>query len=98
MATRASRADAVRAAGFEVWPFAEAPAEDERNAIFGSVRGLSNDEANIRVGSEIFANLDARAALPGVLDACAAWRPHVIVPRSRSSRAGWPARTSTSRS
>src|SRR5215211_8016685 len=28
---------------------------------------------------EVFTRLDARAALPGVLDACAEWWPHVVV-------------------
>jgi UDP:flavonoid glycosyltransferase YjiC (YdhE family) len=78
MATRNSSAEHVRAAGYEVWPFADAPA-DQRDAILGSVRELSNDEANIRLASELFAGLYARAALPSVLDACAVWRPHVVM-------------------
>jgi UDP:flavonoid glycosyltransferase YjiC (YdhE family) len=78
VATRESSAAQVRAAGYEVWPFADGPAE-QRDAIFAAARDLPIDEANARVGSEVFAGLDARAALPGVLDACAAWRPQLVL-------------------
>jgi UDP:flavonoid glycosyltransferase YjiC (YdhE family) len=78
IATRESCAAHVRAAGYDVWPFADAPAE-ERDPIFAAARELSSDEANLRVVSEVFARLDARAALPRVLDACASWRPHVVL-------------------
>jgi UDP:flavonoid glycosyltransferase YjiC (YdhE family) len=78
VATRESSADRVRAAGYEVWPFADAPAE-ARAAIFAAIRELPIDEANLRAGTEVFAGLDVRAALPGVLDVCAAWRPHVVL-------------------
>jgi UDP:flavonoid glycosyltransferase YjiC (YdhE family) len=78
VATRESSVERVRATGFEVWPFADAPAE-ERAAIFAAIRDLPLDEANLRAGTEVFAGLDVRAALPGVLDACAVWRPHVVL-------------------
>jgi UDP:flavonoid glycosyltransferase YjiC (YdhE family) len=78
VATRESSADRVRAAGYEVWPFADAPA-DERATIFAAIRDLPIDEANLRAGTDVFAGLDTRAALPGVLDACAVWRPHVVL-------------------
>ena len=78
VATRASTADAVRAHGFDVWPFGEAPSA-ERDPIFASAQGRSNDEANILVVTEAFARLDARAALPGVLDACRTWRPDLVI-------------------
>jgi UDP:flavonoid glycosyltransferase YjiC (YdhE family) len=78
VATRESTADRVRAAGYEVWPFADAPA-GERAAIFAALRDLPTEDANLRVGVEVFAGLDTRAALRGVLDVCAAWRPHVVL-------------------
>jgi UDP:flavonoid glycosyltransferase YjiC (YdhE family) len=78
VATRESSAERVRAAGYEVWPFADAPAE-ERAAVFAAIRDLPIDDANLRAGTEVFAGLDVRAALPGVLDACAVWRPHVVL-------------------
>ena len=70
LATRGSSAEQARAAGFDVWPFADAPAA-ERDAVLASLRGLPAEEANERVLHEVFGGMDARAALPGVLDACA---------------------------
>ena len=78
VATRESSAAQVRAAGYEVWPLADGPAE-QRDAIFAAARDLHIDEANARIGSEVFAGLDARAALPGVLGACATWRPQLVL-------------------
>jgi UDP:flavonoid glycosyltransferase YjiC (YdhE family) len=82
VATRASFAGAVTRAGFEVWPFADAdPAA--RGALFASLPAdLGSDEANRRVISELFAGLDAEAALPGVLEACDAWRPDAVLSES----------------
>src|SRR5688572_9209148 len=65
VATRESTAPQLRAAGYDVAPVADGP-EAERNAIFQDVWNLSNDEASIRVVSEIFGRIDTRAALPGV--------------------------------
>lgn len=78
IATRESTAVPVLAQGFEVATFADAPAE-ERNAVFGAVRELPTDDANIRVVADIFARLDARAAVPGVLAACRSFRPDLVV-------------------
>jgi UDP:flavonoid glycosyltransferase YjiC (YdhE family) len=78
VATRGSSAEQARAAGLDVWPFPDAPAA-ERERVFASVRELPVEEANARLLSEVFGGMDARAALPGVLDACATWRPHVVV-------------------
>jgi hypothetical protein len=78
VATRASTAVPVLAQGYEVATFADAPAE-ERDAVLGTARELPIDDANIRVVSELFARLDARAAVPGVLAACESFRPDLIV-------------------
>src|SRR4051794_15947416 len=78
IATRSSSAERARATGFDVWPFADAPA-GERDAAMASVRGLPLEEAHARVLKEVFGGMDARAALPGVLEACAAWGPDVVV-------------------
>ena len=82
IAARSSHAAAVTAAGFAVWPYADAdPAE--RSAVFASLGSdLGSDEANRRVVSELFAGLDTAAALPGVQEACAEWRPDVVVSES----------------
>jgi hypothetical protein len=58
-----------------------------RDAGFASVRELPLDEANARVLSEVFGGMDARAALPGVLDACTAFRPDVGWRRDVRTRA-----------
>ena len=79
VATRASQAAAVSEAGFAARPFADAdPAA--RGAVFASLGGdLGSEEANRRVVSELFAGLDAEAALPGVLEACEEWGPDVVL-------------------
>ena len=78
VATRTSSVDAVAAAGYPVWPLAEAPAA-ERSAIFASTRGLPPIQANERALIGVFAGLDVHAALPGMLDAITAWRPDMIL-------------------
>ena len=78
VATRASTAVPILAHGYEVATFADAPAE-ERDAVFGAARELPIDDANVRVVADVFARIDARAAVPGVLAACESFRPDVIV-------------------
>src|SRR5690349_5100196 len=78
VATRASTAVPLLAQGYEVATFADAPAE-ERNAVFGAVRELSTDDANVRVVADLFARIDARAAVPGVRAACESFMPDLIV-------------------
>jgi UDP:flavonoid glycosyltransferase YjiC (YdhE family) len=78
VATRESTVDAVRAAGFAAWPYAEAPAE-ARGPIFGRAMGLPHDEANLLVVREVFARLDTPPAVPAVLAACERWQPDVVV-------------------
>jgi UDP:flavonoid glycosyltransferase YjiC (YdhE family) len=77
VATRASSAERVRAAGLDVWTVADA-LPGERDAIFASLNGAPRDEAN-RVAARVFVDIDARAALPGVLDACERWQPDVVL-------------------
>jgi UDP:flavonoid glycosyltransferase YjiC (YdhE family) len=78
IATRESMAEPIRAAGYDVRPFADAPAE-ERAAILGSARDLPSDDANVLVVSEVFGRIDTRAALAGVLGACESWQPHLVL-------------------
>jgi UDP:flavonoid glycosyltransferase YjiC (YdhE family) len=78
IATRESTAVPVLAQGYEVATFADADAA-ERGAVFGAVRALSADDANVRVVADVFARLDARAAVPGVLAACESFGPDLIV-------------------
>jgi UDP:flavonoid glycosyltransferase YjiC (YdhE family) len=78
VATRASTVDTVAAAGYRVWPFDDA-APQERGPIFAAANGLSADEANRRVIGEVFAGVDARAAVPGITAAAEEWRPDVVM-------------------
>jgi hypothetical protein len=70
-------ASMVPSAGLPFWGFDDPPAE--REAVYSSLDGLTDDEKNALVLGEVFTRLDARAALPGVLAACAEWRPRVVV-------------------
>ncbi len=69
----------VRAEGLALWAFDDPPA-DERDAIFAEVRGRNTDGLTARrVVGDVFARIDARAALPGLLAACRAWSPDVVI-------------------
>ena len=69
----------VRAEGLPLWAFDDPPA-GERDAIFAEVRAMSPEVSTVgRVVGDIFARIDARAAFPGVLAACHAWGPDVVV-------------------
>jgi UDP:flavonoid glycosyltransferase YjiC (YdhE family) len=78
IATRGSSAEQARATGYDVWPFADSPAE-QRSALLASLRALPNLEANARMLTDVFGGIDASAAIPGLLEACATWRPDVMV-------------------
>jgi UDP:flavonoid glycosyltransferase YjiC (YdhE family) len=73
-----SAAGMVRAEGLPLWAFDDPPAE-ERDAIFASMLDKSAEATAGRVVGDIFARIDARAAFPGVLAACRAWAPDVVV-------------------
>ncbi len=68
----------VRDERLPLWAVEDPPA-GERNAIFAEVRGKSDRSTHGRVVGDIFARIDARAAYPGVLAACRAWRPDVVI-------------------
>jgi UDP:flavonoid glycosyltransferase YjiC (YdhE family) len=67
----------VRAEGLPLWTFDDPPAA-ERDAIFAEARD-SDGPAAARVVGDVFARIDARAAFPGVLAACRAWAPDVVI-------------------
>jgi UDP:flavonoid glycosyltransferase YjiC (YdhE family) len=81
VAAPASFRDAVDRAGFEFRPFADAP-QDELDAVFSTRHAVSTDEGNIRVIRDVFATIDASAALPGLNQIIAEWRPDVVVRES----------------
>jgi UDP:flavonoid glycosyltransferase YjiC (YdhE family) len=67
----------VESAGLPFWGFDDPP--PQREAVYSSLDGLSDDQKNAMVLGEVFTRLDARAALPGVMDACSEWWPHVVL-------------------
>lgn len=58
------------------------PPAEEMAAVFERLPRLSHDEANALVVGEVFARLDAGAALPGLREAISSWRPDVLVHES----------------
>jgi UDP:flavonoid glycosyltransferase YjiC (YdhE family) len=68
----------VRAEGFSTWLFDDSP-EHERDAIFAAAGRLPEADRGPYVFSEAFIRLDARAAVPGMLDVCRRWNPDVVV-------------------
>jgi hypothetical protein len=94
-----SAAATVEESGLTAWPL-EDPPEGPRAAVIESALGLSPDDANAKVMRELFAGLDARAALPGLRDAIASWRADVVIhetaamkglnpPGEHDSRGAW---------
>ena len=72
-------ASMVRAEGLPLWAFDDPPAA-ERDAIFAEVHSQGPEVPSVaRVVGDVFARIDARAAFPGVLAACRAWEPDVVV-------------------
>ena len=70
----------VRAERLPLWAFDDPPAQ-ERAAIFAQVRdqALRCGPSDGRVAGDIFVRIDARAAFPGVLAACRAWGPDLVI-------------------
>ena len=69
----------VRAEGLPLWAVDDPP-PDERAAIFAEVRGKDIDGLIAkRIVGDVFARIDARAALPGILAACRAWSPDIVI-------------------
>src|SRR5688572_14652198 len=66
-------------AGHEAWALPVA-AEEERDAVSELAHAAaSGDEANAIILGGLFAGVDAREAMPGVMSAVAEWLPDVIV-------------------
>jgi UDP:flavonoid glycosyltransferase YjiC (YdhE family) len=68
----------VESAGFTHLPFPDVPAEVMRE-VFDRVALLPRTEANRVVAAEVFARLDAQAALPELIDIVAGWQPDIVV-------------------
>ena len=78
VAAPASFAAAVAATGLDHAPFADVPPE-VIGPIYGDLPHLPPAEANRIVMADIFGRLDAQAALPGVTEIMAGWRPDLVV-------------------
>jgi hypothetical protein len=78
VAAPASFAAAVGRAGFDHHPLADSD-PDELGKVFGGLAGASNDEGNAIVIRDVFARIDARAALPGMTEVVDRWRPDLVV-------------------
>jgi UDP:flavonoid glycosyltransferase YjiC (YdhE family) len=81
VAAPASFAAAVEAAGFTHEPFADVPPELV-GPIMARLPSVTFDEANELMVRDVFARLDAQAALPSLLDTLERWRPRVVVRES----------------
>jgi UDP:flavonoid glycosyltransferase YjiC (YdhE family) len=68
----------VRAQRLPLWAFDDPP-PDERDAIFAEVGRLPPELSGPPVVGDVFARIDARAAYPGILAACRAWKPDVVM-------------------
>ena len=81
VAAPASYAHAVVAAGFAHEPFDDAPPE-LIGPVMGRLPTLSFEEADDVVVGEVFARIDAQAALPGLMATVERWRPELVVRES----------------
>lgn len=81
IATRGGAAASARAAGFDVVEL-DGPPPEQRDLLFAAARREPEGNVNAHVVAEVFAGVDAQAALPGVLAVCRRWRPDVIVHES----------------
>ena len=73
-----SFATAVERAGFTHHSFADASPEAQ-GAVFAGLAGLSNEEGNAIVIRDVFARIDARAALPDMTALLDTWQPDIVV-------------------
>ena len=76
-----SYAHAVAAAGFVHEPCADAPPE-LIGPVMGSLPSMTLEEADDVVIREVFARIDAQAALPAAIETLERWRPDLVVRES----------------
>ena len=81
VAAPASFREPVERAGFDFRPFADAP-QEQLDAVFSTLHAVSVEEGNIRVVRDVFATIDASAALPDVNELISEWRPDIVVRES----------------
>jgi glycosyltransferase len=78
VAAPTSFAAAVRRAGFAHVPLVDG-APDELGPVFARLPSLSMEAANAVIVSEVFGDIDARAALPAMQHVADDWRPDLIL-------------------
>jgi UDP:flavonoid glycosyltransferase YjiC (YdhE family) len=78
VAAPAGARDTVVRSGLSFHPLPDPP-QHELDPIFASLPSLPHEEQGVRVMREVFAGIDARSSLPGVLRAVADYRPDVIL-------------------
>jgi UDP:flavonoid glycosyltransferase YjiC (YdhE family) len=78
VAAPASYAGAVAAAGFVHEPFADPPRE-LIDPVMGRLPTLEFEEADDLVIREVFARIDAQAALPSLVETVQRWRPDLML-------------------
>ena len=78
LAAPAGARETVDRTGVPFHPVADPP-QDQLDAIFDALPGRSQEEQGVRVMTEVFADIDARASLPGILRVVTEYRPHVIL-------------------
>lgn len=78
VAAPASFAAQVRRAGLDHVPFPDVP-PDVMGAVFGRVSRLPREEGDATVLREVFARLDAQAALPTLTTLMTDWAPDVVL-------------------
>jgi UDP:flavonoid glycosyltransferase YjiC (YdhE family) len=76
-----SYAETLERAGYVHEPFADAPPE-LIGPIMARLPTMSFEESNRTVLREVFARIDAQAALPGLIATIEAWRPDVVLRES----------------
>lgn len=81
VAAPASYAAALDRAGFAHEPFADAP-RDLIGPVMARLPTMSFEDANRTVLQDVFARIDAQAALPGLTATIEAWRPDVVLRES----------------
>lgn len=81
VAAPVSYAAAVKRTGLRHEPFSDAPS-DLVGPIMARLPSLAFEEANDVVIREVFARIDAQAALPSLVDIMDRWRPDVVLRES----------------
>lgn len=81
VAAPVSYANAVAAAGFTHEPFADAPPE-LIGPVMARLPTLAFEEADDLVIRDVFARIDAQAALPSLIATVEGWRPELVIRES----------------